>query len=64
MTEPADIYRSAWTMHRHYGADAPAETEKRARDMRDAGDSNGAAFWQRVAAAIAELIAVRAKAED
>ena len=64
MTEPADIYRSAWIMRRHYGTDAPGEAEKRARDMHDAGDSDGAAFWQRVAAAIAELIAERAKAED
>jgi hypothetical protein len=64
MIEPPDIYRSAWTMLRHYGADAPAEAEKRARDMRDAGDSDGEVFWQRVATAIDELIAERSKAED
>jgi len=64
VTEQPDIYRSAWTILRHYGTDAPAEAEKRARDMHDAGDADGAAFWQRVQGAIAELIAERAKAED
>ena len=59
MTEPADIYRSAWTMLRHYGA-APGEAEKRAQAMREDGDTAGEAFWQRVEAAIGELIAERA----
>jgi len=61
MTEQVDIYRSAWTMLRHYGADASAEAERRGREMDHAGDREGAFFWQRVEAAIGELVADSAK---
>ena len=57
MTSDLDIYRSAQALIKRYGDDAPAESEKRAKDLFAGDDVEGAAVWAEIAAAARVLLA-------
>ena len=50
-----DIYRSAQVLAKRHGKDAPIEAAMRADAMRNEGDVNRHAVWQRVLRAVGEL---------
>ena len=51
-----DIYRAASVLIDQHGADAPIEPAMRVDELLDAGDLDGRAVWQRVLAAVEELL--------
>ncbi len=55
MTSDLDIYRSANTLIKQHGEDAPIEAAMRADAMLEAGDLDGLAVWKRVLRAAEEL---------
>jgi hypothetical protein len=55
MIPEIDIWRVANLMIRRYGESAQAESAKRADELADAGDDDGAAVWRRVTGAAAQL---------
>ena len=57
MTSDHDIYRSAQALIKRYGDDAPAESEKRAKDLFARDDVEGAAEWAEIATATRALLA-------
>ena len=56
MISDLDIWRSAQVMVKRYGDDAPIEAAARADEMLDQGDMDGFAIWQRITAAVEELL--------
>jgi hypothetical protein len=51
-----DVWRVANLMLNHYGDEAETESVKRADELAEAGDHNGAAVWRRVTDAIGQLV--------
>jgi hypothetical protein len=43
-----DIWRAAALMVKRYGDNAPIESGKRADELANAGDDDGAAIWRRI----------------
>ncbi len=56
MTSDLDIYRSAQTLVKQHGDDAPIHAAMRADAMLDKGDLDGCAVWKRVLRAVEELL--------
>jgi hypothetical protein len=50
-----DIWRVANLMLKRYGEDAEVESARRADELAEDGDHNGAAVWRRVVYAVAQL---------
>ncbi len=55
MIPDLDIYRSAQTLVKRHGQDAPIHAAMRADDMLDKGDLDGYAVWRRILRAVGEL---------
>ena len=55
MIPDLDIYRSAKTLVKQHGKDAPIHAAMRADDMLEAGDLDGYAVWKRILRAVEEL---------
>ncbi len=55
MTPALDIYRSANTLVKHHGTDAPIQAAMRADAMLENGDLDGYAVWRRILEAVEEL---------
>ena len=55
MIPDLDIYRSAQTLVKQHGQDAPIHAAMRADAMIDKGDLDGAAVWRRILRAVEEL---------
>ena len=55
MTPDLDIYRSAQTLVKQHGEDAPIHAAMRADTLLDKGDLGGYAVWKRVLRAVGEL---------
>ena len=55
MIPDLDIYRSAQTLVKHHGQDAPIHAAMRADAMLDKGDLDGYAVWKRILRAVEEL---------
>jgi hypothetical protein len=51
-----DIWRVANLMLKRYGDEADIESDKRAEELAEDGDHNGAAVWRRVTDAIGQLV--------
>ena len=56
MIPDLDIYRSANTLVKHHGQDAPIEAAMRADAMLEKCDLDGYAVWKRVVKAVEELL--------
>ncbi len=56
MTSDLDIYRSAQTLVKRHGQDAPIHAAMRADAMLDKGDLDGYAVWKRILRAVGELL--------
>jgi hypothetical protein len=50
-----DIWRVATLMLKRYGDEAEMESVRRADELAEEGDHNGAAVWRRVVDAVARL---------
>ena len=55
MIPDLDIYRSAQTLVKHHGADAPIHAAMRADAMLNKGDLGGYAVWKRIVKAVEKL---------
>ena len=55
MTSDLDIWRSAQTLVKQHGPDAPIHAAMRADAMLDRGDLDGYAGWKRIVRAVEEL---------
>ena len=55
MTSDPDIFRAAKLLVDQHGEDAPLRAAERADELLDGGDTEGAAIWRRILAAIEEL---------
>ncbi len=55
MISDLDIYRSAQTLVKQHGQDAPIHAATRADAMLDKGDLDGYAVWRRILRAVEEL---------
>jgi hypothetical protein len=55
MIPDLDIYRAAKLLADHHGEDAPIRAAERADELLEAGDTEGAAIWRSILAAIEEL---------
>ena len=64
MTPDLDIYRSAKLLIEQHGADALIEAAMRVDAMLEAGDLDGRAVWQRVLAAVEELLRTEPAGRD
>ena len=56
MTSDLDIYRTANTLIKKHGDEAPIHAAMRADEMLEAGDLDGLAVWKRVLKAVDELL--------
>ena len=56
MTSDLDIWRSAQTLVKRHGQDAPIHAAMRADAMLDKGDLDGYAVWKRILRAVEELL--------
>ena len=56
MTSDLDIWRSAKLLVDQHGADAPIEAAMRVDAMLEAGDLDGRTVWQRILAAVEEML--------
>ncbi len=56
MTSDLDIYRSAKTLVKQHGQDAPIHAAMNADAMLDKGDLDGYAVWKRIVKAVEELL--------
>ena len=56
MTSDLDIWRSAQTLVKRHGQDAPIHAAMRADAMLDKGDLDGYAVWMRILRAVEELL--------
>ena len=54
-----DIWRAAQLMVKRHGVDAPIVAAKRADELFEEGDLDGAAVWKRILHAVEELQRVR-----
>jgi hypothetical protein len=52
---PLNIYRAAKLLINRHGAEASGEARVRAMSLRQDGDEQGAAVWQRIQEAVVEL---------
>lgn len=52
---PLDIYRSAKLLVDQHGDQAPMQARVRTMSLRQDGDEQGAAVWQRILEAVLEL---------
>lgn len=52
---PLDIWRSAKLLLDRHGEEAPGQARVRAMSLRQDGDEQGAAVWQRIHEAVVEL---------
>ena len=55
MIPDIDIYRAAKLLVDQHGEDAPIRAAERADELLEAGDTEGAAVWRAIVAAIEEL---------
>ncbi len=55
MTSDLDIWRSAQTLIKQHGEDAPIEAAIRADAMLEKGDLDGCAVWKRILRAVEKL---------
>lgn len=60
MTNDIDIYRSAHTLIKQYGADAAIEAAMRADRFLEMGDMDGLSTWKKIIRAVDELLATEA----
>jgi hypothetical protein len=56
MPSELDIYRTAQVLVQQHAAGARAEALRRAEEMAELGDTDGAAVWRLVATAAGELL--------
>ena len=55
MIPDLDIYRSANTLVKQHGQDAPIHAAMRADELLEAGDLDGCAVWKRILRTVEEL---------
>jgi hypothetical protein len=59
-----DIWRAAQLMVKRHGVDAPIVAAKRADELFEEGDLDGAAVWKRILHAVEELQQVRPRLSE
>ena len=64
MTSDLDIYRAATVLIDQHGDDAPVEAAMRIDELLDKGDLDGRAVWQRILAAVEELLTTEPAGRD
>lgn len=63
MISDLDIFRAANLLVKQYGDEAPNHAAARADDLLDSGDLEGQTTWERMLAAIEELLNHQSPAE-
>ena len=64
MLSEMEIWRSAAAMIKRYGKDAGSESARHAHELLVTGDTNGAATWRRIVAAVEKIQAMTPGEEE